>query len=88
MTTLRDRLRNTPSVVGRPPHFDPSTAPDEPRELFVDWLNAALAADVAEPHALTLSTVDPQGRPDARGPNTARAFWWTDGSGGCHRISV
>lgn len=22
------------------------------------------------------------------GPNTARAFWWTDGSGGCHRISA
>jgi pyridoxamine 5'-phosphate oxidase len=66
MTTLRDRLRRTPSIVGQPPHFDPQTAPDEPRELFVDWLTAALAADVAEPHALTLSTVDREGRPDAR----------------------
>ena len=66
MTPLRDRLRSTPSIVGHPPHFDPTTAPAEPRELFVDWLNAALAADVAEPHALTLSSVDSEGRPDAR----------------------
>lgn len=66
MKTLRDRLRETPSIVGRPPHFDPSTAPDEPRTLFVDWLTAALAGEVAEPHALTLSTVDREGRPDAR----------------------
>ncbi|GAA1825849.1 pyridoxine/pyridoxamine 5'-phosphate oxidase [Agromyces salentinus] len=66
MTTLRDRLRSTPSIVGRPPHFDPSNAPDEPRALFVDWLEVALAAEVAEPHALTLSNVDPDGRPDAR----------------------
>jgi pyridoxamine 5'-phosphate oxidase len=66
MTTLRDRLRRTPSIVGQPPHFDPQTAPDEPRELFVDWLTAALSADVGEPHALTLSTVDRDGRPDAR----------------------
>ena len=66
MTTLRDRLRSTPSIVGQPPHFDPSSAPDEPHELFVNWLNAALAADVAESHVLTLSTVDHEGRPDAR----------------------
>ena len=66
MTTLRDRLRSTPSIVGQPPRFDPLTAPDEPQELFVDWLDAALAAEVPEPHALTLSTVDREGRPDAR----------------------
>ena len=66
MTTLRDRLRSTPSIVGKPPRFDPLTAPDEPQELFVDWLDTALAAEVPEPHALTLSTVDREGRPDAR----------------------
>lgn len=66
MMTLRDRLRSTPSIVGQPPQFDPRTAPDEPRDLFVDWLNDALGAEIAEPHALTLSTVDREGRPDAR----------------------
>ena len=34
--------------------------------LSLTWLDDALAAGVAEPHAMTLSTVDAEGRPDAR----------------------
>ena len=41
-------------------------APAEPTELFTAWLTGAIAAGVAEPHAMTLSTVDADGQPDAR----------------------
>jgi pyridoxamine 5'-phosphate oxidase len=66
MSTLRDRLRAEASIVGQAPPFDPSAAPDDPQELFREWLGAALDAGIAEPHAVTLSTVDEHGRPDAR----------------------
>ena len=66
MSTLRDRLRAEASIVGEAPPFDPSAAPDDPQELFREWLGAALDAGVPEPHAVTLSTVDEHGRPDAR----------------------
>ncbi|MDN5823947.1 MAG: pyridoxal 5'-phosphate synthase, partial [Micrococcaceae bacterium] len=41
-------------------------APEHPQDLFVDWFAAAIAAGVTEPHAMTLSTVDADGLPDAR----------------------
>ncbi|MBD3940487.1 pyridoxal 5'-phosphate synthase [Microbacterium sp. NEAU-LLC] len=66
MSTLRERLRVEASIVGEAPPFDPSAAPDDPQTLFRDWLDAALAAGIPEPHAVTLSTVDADGRPDAR----------------------
>lgn len=66
MSTLRDRLRSTPSVTGTAPSWDPSRAPKHPRELFVEWLIQALDAGVTEPLAVTLSTVDEIGAPDAR----------------------
>lgn len=66
MSSLRDRLRAEASIVGEAPAFDPSTAPDDPQLLFRAWLGAALDAGIPEPHAVTLSTVDAQGRPDAR----------------------
>lgn len=34
--------------------------------LFLDWLEDARQREVAEPHAMTLSTVDSEGVPDAR----------------------
>lgn len=34
--------------------------------LFLEWLEGARCAGVAEPHAMTLSTVDQDGVPDAR----------------------
>jgi pyridoxamine 5'-phosphate oxidase len=40
--------------------------PADPLELFVSWLHDAIDAGVSEPHAMTLSTVDDEGAPDAR----------------------
>ncbi|WP_406343981.1 pyridoxal 5'-phosphate synthase [Streptomyces sp. NBC_00648] len=48
------------------PHFDPETAPDEPVPLFQEWLMHAGRAGQAEPHTMTLATVDGEGRPDVR----------------------
>jgi pyridoxamine 5'-phosphate oxidase len=59
-------LRRLPSLAGPLPAFDPRTAPPEPDTLFEHWLAAAIEAGVVEPHAMTLSTVDPLGRPSAR----------------------
>lgn len=66
MQTLRDELRAVPSIVGRAPDFDWASAPDEPHELFVRWLQHAIETGVPEAHAATLSTVDEEGLPDAR----------------------
>ncbi|MFE2017267.1 pyridoxal 5'-phosphate synthase [Streptomyces sp. NPDC059499] len=48
------------------PRFDPSTAPADPLALFHAWFAEAVAAGQAEPHTLTLATVDAEGRPDVR----------------------
>ncbi|MCM2412461.1 pyridoxal 5'-phosphate synthase [Streptomyces sp. RKAG290] len=48
------------------PAFDPATAPPTPLPLFHSWFAEAVAAGQAEPHAMTLATVDAQGLPDVR----------------------
>jgi pyridoxamine 5'-phosphate oxidase len=64
--TIRDLLRGLP-VFDRPlPAFDTESVPGEPSDMFLSWLHEAIDAGVSEPHAMTLSTVDEQGRPDAR----------------------
>ena len=64
--TIRDLLRSLP-VFDRPlPAFDTESVPGEPSALFLSWLHEAIDAGVSEPHAMTLSTVDAEGRPDAR----------------------
>ncbi|WP_211357988.1 pyridoxine/pyridoxamine 5'-phosphate oxidase [Amycolatopsis cihanbeyliensis] len=55
-----------PSLAGDLPAFDPDHAPAEPATLFARWLTDAIEAGVVEPHAMTLSTVDPGGLPSAR----------------------
>ncbi|MFS8100620.1 pyridoxal 5'-phosphate synthase [Lentzea alba] len=62
--TVASLLRGLPSLAGPLPAFD--SAPASPDELFTSWLSDAINAGVVEPHALTLSTVDPAGRPSAR----------------------
>ncbi|MFF0292070.1 pyridoxamine 5'-phosphate oxidase family protein [Kitasatospora sp. NPDC004614] len=47
------------------PPPDPAT-PADPAALFTAWLLDALAADVPDAQVMTLSTVDAEGRPDAR----------------------
>jgi pyridoxamine 5'-phosphate oxidase len=59
-------LRAQPSLVGSPPPLDLAALPNDPSELFTMWLVEAAEAGVPEPHAVTLSTVDASGMPDAR----------------------
>jgi pyridoxamine 5'-phosphate oxidase len=63
---LRDSLRPLASLAATPPPFDPATAPADPLDLFVEWFENAVAKGQLEPHAMTLSTVDAEGMPDAR----------------------
>lgn len=58
-------LRGWPSFPERLPTFEPDTAPAAPHELFRSWLVEA-GEQVLAPHAVTLSTVDGDGTPDAR----------------------
>ncbi|MGW5666697.1 pyridoxine/pyridoxamine 5'-phosphate oxidase [Micromonospora sp. NPDC003776] len=64
--TTRDLLRGLPVLAHEMPPFDPADAPDAPVPLFASWLAAAIDAGVDEPHAMTVSTVDADGAPDAR----------------------
>lgn len=63
---LRERLRELVVFEGNLDHFDVSDSPPHPAELFLRWLEEAIEAKVREPHAMTLSTVDPEGRPTSR----------------------
>ncbi|MGV0626619.1 pyridoxine/pyridoxamine 5'-phosphate oxidase [Mycolicibacter minnesotensis] len=58
-----------PVLVCAAPEFDPASAPEEPVELFIQWLLDAIERGVTEPHAMTLSTVSSSSggpRPSAR----------------------
>ena len=66
MLSIREELRALPVLSSAPQHFDTNTAPDAPQPLFLDWFRAAAAAGEPEPHAMTLSTCDGEGHPDAR----------------------
>lgn len=63
---LRDRLRALPALAGDLPPFDTGTLPEDPAELFVGWLDQAIAAGVAEPHVVTVSTAAADGTVSAR----------------------
>lgn len=60
------RFRSLASLTGTAPAFDPRDVPDDPVTLFHVWLDEAVRAGIAEPHAATLATVDADGMPDAR----------------------
>jgi len=66
VSALRDRLRALPVLAGQFPGFDPADLPDDPVDLFAQWLGQAIEAGVAEPHAMTLATVGDTGAPSAR----------------------
>ncbi|MCK8679153.1 pyridoxine/pyridoxamine 5'-phosphate oxidase [Streptomyces lichenis] len=59
-------LRAQPVWDTELPSFDPDRVPSAPLPLFHDWFAAAAEAGQAEPHTMTLATVDAEGRPDAR----------------------
>ncbi|WP_026551355.1 pyridoxal 5'-phosphate synthase [Arthrobacter sp. H20] len=64
--SLRDLVRGVPAFPDALPDFDPDSAPSSPVDLFLEWMAAAIDAEVAAPHAVTLATVDRHGFPDAR----------------------
>ncbi|ODT84129.1 MAG: hypothetical protein ABS76_01090 [Pelagibacterium sp. SCN 64-44] len=66
VSATRLLLRELTSLAGPLPDFDPDTAEATPQAQFLAWLREAIAAGVREPHAMTLGTVAPDGRPDAR----------------------
>lgn len=48
------------------PSFDVGDLAESPFDQFRQWFQAAIDADIMEPNAMTLATVDNAGRPDAR----------------------
>ncbi|MFD2655588.1 pyridoxine/pyridoxamine 5'-phosphate oxidase [Gracilibacillus thailandensis] len=66
MQQTKDLLRNLKSLTGPFPDFHTKDLPDYPSDLFVEWLYVAIEKGIHEPHAMTLSTVDKAGAPDAR----------------------
>jgi len=46
--------------------LDESIAADQPLIQFKQWLDQALASEIPEPNAMTLATVNAQGRPSTR----------------------
>ena len=65
-TSIKSLLRGLPSLKGPFKVDDYAQFPDNPQEAFTLWLNDAITHGVKEPHAMTLSTVDADGFPDAR----------------------
>ncbi|MFJ6755074.1 pyridoxal 5'-phosphate synthase [Streptomyces sp. NPDC091273] len=63
---LRSWLRGIEVFAGPLPDFAPEQAPEDPVRLFLSWLSDAVADRLRDPHAMTLSTVDEAGDPDAR----------------------
>ena len=68
-------LRSLPSLKGPYEPVDWDSFPDTPKDAFVEWLRDAIRVGSAasqaaalpyEPHAMTLSTVTSDGRPNAR----------------------
>ena len=64
--SLRRQLRALPDFPDNLPIFDPDTAPSDPITLFLDWLGAALAADLSSPHAFSLATSGADGAVSSR----------------------
>ncbi|KAM0351831.1 hypothetical protein ACHAPU_002344 [Fusarium lateritium] len=64
--SIRSELRNLKVLQGPTEKCNFDTFPSTPEEAFRKWLKEAIEADVKEPHAMTLSTVDEEGCPDAR----------------------
>lgn len=63
---LRRTLRALPDFAENLPGFDPEQAPEDPAELFLAWLDEALAAGAPQPHAFSLATADAAGNLSSR----------------------
>lgn len=79
---MRAWLRRIPAgnaVLGT---FDPETLPADPHELFVSWLEDAVAAQVPLPHAATLATSGPDARVLILKDLDDHGFWFATRSDG------
>jgi pyridoxamine 5'-phosphate oxidase len=63
---VRDLLRSLQALAGPYEPFETDLVAPTPEGQFLRWLQVAVAAGAPEPHAMTLSTVDAEGRPDSR----------------------
>jgi pyridoxamine 5'-phosphate oxidase len=63
---LRARLRELRVFDEDLPDFHAEAAPEDPIDLLLGWIEHAIESGVRAPHAMTLATLDPYGRPDAR----------------------
>jgi pyridoxamine 5'-phosphate oxidase len=64
--SLRQRLRALPVFPDALPYFDTDAAPADPLALLREWVETAIAAQVLQPHAMTLATATENGEPSAR----------------------
>ncbi|CAG1974068.1 unnamed protein product [Fusarium graminearum] len=65
--TLQSKLRALKVLEGAShAKTDFKLFPNTPHQAFETWLDEAIECGVSEPHAVTLSTIDQDGRPDAR----------------------
>jgi pyridoxamine 5'-phosphate oxidase len=64
--SLRDRLRQVPTVKATFPYFDTDAAPDEPLPLLVEWIESAIAGEVLQPLAMSVATATVDGHPSNR----------------------
>jgi pyridoxamine 5'-phosphate oxidase len=65
-TGLRARLRALTTFPEELPTFDVGQAPPDPAELFLTWLEDAIATGVPAPHAMVVATAGPDGRVTSR----------------------
>lgn len=65
MTNLNDHISKLRHDFSKH-SLDEKDADKDPFKQFEKWYKDASDAEVAQPHALTLSTVDPSGRPSSR----------------------
>lgn len=66
MSDLARRLRALPAFPDDLSVLDPSAVPDDPIELFLQWLDDAIASGERQPHGMTFMTLDESGRPIGR----------------------
>jgi len=66
MNNTRKIIKESKTLVGPFPAFNIEEAMESPHELFLEWFQVAIDNGVHEPHAMTLSTTDHKGYPDAR----------------------
>lgn len=66
MSDLSARLRALPAFPDQMPDLDLENLPEDPDELFLAWLEEAIAGGARQPHAMTFQTLGAHGAPVGR----------------------